>query len=110
MAKLINEGLSLIKIQLPIASAFPSDWHSAEMTQQQYIMEMLVKDLESYLGVKADRTSIADIWAIYPKKAKGQGLYDYLQKVRFYIITGSCYSVIDFKGRRGIHRHIRKLP
>ena len=76
-------------------------------------MESLVKELESYFGVKADRTSIAEFWANHPpKKAKGRGLYEYLRMVSSLISLElvSGYSITDVVGWRRLHSLARKLP
>ncbi|KAL8948507.1 MAG: hypothetical protein Q9222_005310 [Ikaeria aurantiellina] len=67
---------------LPPSIVLPLDFLPEDDTPQKKIVLDVVKDLESFLEVRADRVNLCTLWAQDPpNEAYGQGLHEYLDKV-----------------------------
>ncbi len=69
---------------LPVALVFPTDSGYQENTSQSIIVNDMVRDFESFLGVTARRISVSSLWEENPpSEAEGQSLHVYMKDVCF---------------------------
>lgn len=69
---------------LPVALIFPTESGSQENTLQSTIVNDMVRDFENFLGVKARRVSVSNLWDKKPPlEAEGQSLHVYMKDVCF---------------------------
>lgn len=69
---------------LPVALVVPTDSGSQENTSQYAIVNDMVRDFESFLGVKVRRISVSSLWDEKPpSEAEGQSLHIYMEDVCF---------------------------
>lgn len=67
---------------LPVALVFPTDSGYQENTSQSIIVNDMVRDFESFLGVTARRISVSSLWEENPpSEAEGQSLHVYMKDV-----------------------------
>ena len=86
-----------------------TDLMTEDTAQGQVILDF-VQDLESHLGVKAERVSMSDRWdQSPPREASGQRLHDFLAKVgKDTFLYASYHSAASF--REGYVERFGKKP
>ncbi|KAI9794811.1 MAG: hypothetical protein M1816_002939 [Peltula sp. TS41687] len=66
----------------PVTVVYPLDYFPVANPEQQSQTDSFIRDLETFLDVKASRLSISETWdRTTPSEAKGQSVQDYLQDV-----------------------------